>query len=57
MAYETKVILSSLSTHCLYVKTSKELYEIVRKMAQVEGMKLPSYEEAMKEIESSKKAN
>ena len=51
MAYETKVILSSISTHCLHVKTSKQIYEIVRKMAQVEGMKLPSYDEAKAELE------
>jgi len=57
MAYETKVILSSISTHCLHVKTSKQIYEIVRKMAQVEGMTLPSYDEAMAELEEAKESD
>ena len=53
MAYETKVILSSISTHCLHVKTLRQVYEIVRKMAQVEGMQLPSYDEAKAELEEA----
>ena len=55
MAYETKVILSSISTHCLHVKTPKQIYEIVRRMAQVEGMKLPPYDEAKAEIDNANK--
>ena len=54
MAYETKVILTSLSKNCLFVDTSREVYEIVRSMAQVEGVKLPTYDEAKAEIASAK---
>ena len=55
MAYETKVILQSLSQHCLRVSTSREVYNIVRSMANVEGVQLPSYDEAIKEIEEAGK--
>ena len=51
MALETKVLLSSISQHCLRVKTSKQVYNIVRKMAQVEGIQLPSFADAKAEIE------
>jgi hypothetical protein len=51
MAYETKVILQGISQHCLRVKTSKQVYNIVRKMAQVEGLSLPSFEDAKAEVE------
>ena len=57
MAYETKVILASLSKHCLFVETSKQVYDIVRSMAQVEGMQLPSYEEAKAELKDSDDKN
>ena len=50
MAYETKVILTSLSKHCLN-NTSRQVYNIIRSMAQVEGVKLPSFEEAKAELE------
>jgi len=55
MAYETKVILQSLSHHCLHLETTKQVYEVVRSMANVEGMQLPSYEDAKKEIEEANK--
>ena len=51
MAYETKVILQGISQHCLRVKTSKQVYNVVRKMAQVEGLSLPSYADAKAEVE------
>jgi len=55
---ETKVILESLSKHCLYMDSMEEMYELVRSMAQVEGMKMPSYDEAKKEIDKRRaKAN
>ena len=44
--YETKVILQSLLIHAVYVKTPREMYEIIRSMANVEGEVVPEYEKA-----------
>ncbi|MCL2574402.1 MAG: hypothetical protein FWE34_07625 [Defluviitaleaceae bacterium] len=51
MAYETKVILSLLADHIGKAKSVKEAYNVVVKAANVEGLKLPSYEEFQKELE------
>ena len=55
MAFETKVILESISKHCLMVDSSRQVYEIVRGMAQVEGVKMPSYDEAKSALMSADK--
>ena len=51
MAYETKVILTLLAQHIGRAKTIKEAYTLIVKAANVEGVKLPSYEEFQKELE------
>ena len=48
MAYETKVILSLLATQTAKAKTIEEVYTLIADAANVEGMKLPTYEEAKK---------
>jgi hypothetical protein len=45
MAYETKVILASLSRNIAKSKTVEEAYEEVVAIASVEGLKLPPIEE------------
>ena len=50
MAYETKVILKLLANQVIYAKTAKEAYNMIRSAAQVEGMVLPKYEDAMAEL-------
>ena len=51
MAYETKVILISLADAALRTN-SKEMYNIIAKMANVEGVVLKSYKEALEELSS-----
>jgi hypothetical protein len=51
MAYETKVILTLLSQQVAKAKTLKEAYTAIARAANVEGVKLPSYEELRKELE------
>ena len=46
MAYETKVILQGLANQIALAKSAKQAYNMVRSMAEVEGMKLPDYEKA-----------
>jgi len=55
MAYETKVILRSLANQVVLAKTKKQVYELVRSMAQVEGMTLPSYEDMQAEMNVDEK--
>ena len=52
---ETKVLLESLSRHCLYMESMEEMYEAIRSMAQVEGIKMPSFDEAKTEVETLRK--
>ena len=49
MAYETKVLLAMLAEIALRTK-SKEMYKAIVKFANVEGVVLKPYEEAMLEI-------
>ena len=51
MAYETKVILRSLANQIALAKTTKQAFEMVRTMAQVEGLAIPAYEEVKAELE------
>ena len=50
MAYETKVILTSLANHLAKCDTVEEVYKIVQDMANVEGVVLPSIEEKRKQL-------
>ena len=55
MAYETKVILMSLAGQIAFAKTAKQAYEMVRVVAQVEGVAIPdidSYRAMLAESES-----
>ena len=50
MVCETKVILTSLAEHIGRSNSVKEAYNCVVKAANVEGLKLPSYEEFQEQI-------
>ena len=50
MAYETKVLLAMLADAAARTG-SKEMYKIIAKIANVEGLILPPYREAREEIE------
>jgi len=50
MAYETKVILTLAADRILMCRTVEEAYEVIRKAASVEGVALPVYEDAIKEL-------
>ena len=52
MAYETKVILRSLANQIALAKTAKQAFEMVRSAAEVEGLKIPDYEEIRKLLSS-----
>ena len=51
MSYETKAILTSLAEHALRTN-SKEMYRIISKMANTEGVILKPYEEAKAELDN-----
>ena len=51
MAYETKALLALLADAALRTN-SKEMYRIIAKTANVEGLVLKPFEEALAEIES-----
>ncbi|MCL2109466.1 MAG: hypothetical protein FWH20_09015 [Oscillospiraceae bacterium] len=55
MAYETKSILASLANNIAKCQTVKEAYLVIVRTANVEGVNVPSYEEALEEIEESRK--
>ena len=52
MAYETKVIMTLLAERIARARTVKEAYTVVAKAAGVKGLKLPTYEETLKEFEA-----
>ena len=52
MAYETKVIMALLAQQVGKAKTVKEAYTAIVKAANVEGLKLPTYEEYLTELEA-----
>lgn len=51
MAYETKVLLIALADAALKTD-SKEMYKLIAKMANAEGVVLPSYNDAKAEMEN-----
>jgi len=51
MAYETKAIFSLLADSIAKSKSVKEAYNVVARAANVEGVKLPSYEEYLQILE------
>ena len=51
MAYETKVLLKSLAEIAL-LRRSKDMYLSIANIANVEGLILKPYDEAIKELES-----
>jgi len=53
MSYETKVLLSLLADTALRTE-SKEMYAVIAKIANVEGVLLPPYEEGFKRMEAYK---
>ncbi len=53
MAYETKVILISLAEAALRTN-SREMYNLIAKMANAEGVVLQPYKEAKAEMEREK---
>jgi hypothetical protein len=55
MAFETKALLSSLADNIAKSATLKEAYMVVMKAANVEGVSVPTYEEAIKELEELRK--
>jgi len=46
MAYETKVILTLLADRISKANSAKEAYKVVANAAKVEGLELPTFEEA-----------
>ena len=51
MAYETKVLLSLLADTALRTN-SKEMYKVIAKIANTEGMILKPYDEAKAELDN-----
>ena len=52
MAYETKVLLALLADTALRTE-SKEMYKVIAKIANTEGLILKPYEEAKAELENN----
>ena len=52
MAYETKVLLQSQAEYALAIR-DKKMYQYVSKLANVEGMSLKPYDEAVKEFDEN----
>ncbi|MCL2697626.1 MAG: hypothetical protein FWE74_06055 [Oscillospiraceae bacterium] len=50
MAYETKVILTLLADKAAMAESAEEVYDAIRKAANVEGLQLPTYKEYKEEI-------
>jgi len=54
MAYETKVILTLLAEYVGRAETVEEAYTVIVRAANVEGVKLPSYEEFQEQLKNKK---
>ncbi|MCL2018315.1 MAG: hypothetical protein FWG70_01030 [Oscillospiraceae bacterium] len=54
MAYDTKALLSVLADTVIKSKTLKEVYLSIMKAANVEGVTILPYEEAIKEVEKAR---
>jgi hypothetical protein len=50
MAYDTKVLLSALAQNIAKSETVEEAYFAVVESANVEGVQIPTYDEAMKKL-------
>ena len=57
MALETKVILKLLANTIIKSSSIEEAYIAVAEAANVEGVALPSYEDAMKALNDVRKKN
>jgi len=55
MAYDTKVLLSSLAQNVAKSETVEEAYLAIIQSANVEGVQLPTYDDAVKEIKELRK--
>jgi hypothetical protein len=55
MAYDTKAMFSLLADNVAKSKTLKEAYLVIMKAANVEGVAIKPYEEALEEIEEARK--
>ena len=56
MAYETKVILTLLAQQVGRASSVREVYMMIVRAANIEGVKLPDYDEFLKELEQFKGA-
>ena len=54
MAYETKVILSLLAQQVAQAESAREAYALIVRAANVEGLKLPAFDDMRKELEEEK---
>ena len=57
MAYETKAIFSLLANSIGRTKSVREAYNVVVKAANVEGVRLPTYEEFIEELKEEQQEN
>ncbi|MCL2018212.1 MAG: hypothetical protein FWG70_00510 [Oscillospiraceae bacterium] len=55
MAYDTKVLLASLANNILKSETVKEAYTVIMEIANVEGLNIQPYDEAMEKLEELRK--
>ena len=55
MSYETKVILALLAQQIAKASSVREAYTMVADAANVEGVKLPDYDEYLKKLEELNK--
>ncbi|MCL2856042.1 MAG: hypothetical protein FWE21_10605 [Defluviitaleaceae bacterium] len=55
MTYETKVLLALLSESIGRAKSVREAYNLVVKVADVEDVKLPSYDDFLQNIEEERR--
>jgi len=54
MAYETKVILTLLAQQVAQTQSAREAYALIVRAANVEGLKLPTFDDMVKELEDEK---
>jgi len=57
MAYETKVILKLLASQVAKAENLEEAYDAIVDAANVEGMDLPSYKEAVAKAKKKREEN
>ncbi|MCL2421850.1 MAG: hypothetical protein FWD03_08340 [Defluviitaleaceae bacterium] len=54
MAYETKLIMALLAERVAKAETVEEAYSVISNAASVEGLKLPTYEDAKEKFKEKK---